>query len=309
MRPTGRAMYLRHTTVKKNGKEHVYWRLVRSVRTGGKVRQETVAHLGELDAEGRATARALAEEFLGRRSARQRELFEAPPESRSRPLKVHIDRVRVEHSRSFGEVWLAWKVWQALGLDEFCRTVMPVGKEKVPWADIAAILVLARLCEPSSELHIAEDWYRRSALEEILGVPSEVVHHTRLYQGLDQLLPHKRALEEHLKERYGKLFGVTYDLLLYDVTSTYFEGEADRNDLALQGHSRDHRSDCKQVCIGLVVTREGYPLGYEVFAGNRTDVTTVEEVVEAMEVRYGKADRVWVMDRGMVSENNLSTLR
>jgi len=302
-------MYLRHTTVKKNGKEHVYWRLVRSVRVGSKVRQETVAHLGELDAEGRATACALAEQFLGRRSGRQHELFEAPPEPQSRPMRVHTDRVRVEHSRAFGEVWLAWKVWQALGLDEFCRDVLPVGKEKVAWPDIVAILVLARLCEPSSELHIAEDWYRRSALEDILGVAAQVVHHTRLYQGLDQLLPHKRALEGHLKQRYGELFGGAFDLLLYDVTSTYFEGEAKLNPQARRGHSRDHRPDCKQVCIGLVVTREGYPLGYEVFDGNRIDVTTVEEIVEAMEERYGKASRVWVMDRGMVSEDNLQWLR
>jgi transposase len=174
---------------------------------------------------------------------------------------------------------------------------------------VASILVIARLCEPSSELHIAEDWYRRTALEDILGVRPERVNHTRLYEGLDRLLPRKQELEEHLKYCYGELFDVDYDLLLYDVTSTYFEGEAKGNPQAQRGYSRDHRPDCKQVCIGLVVTREGYPLGYEVFAGNRTDVTTVEEIVESMEDRYGKADRVWVMDRGMVSEDNLQWLR
>jgi len=299
-------VYLRHTTITKRGKQHTYWRLVRSVRVGRKVRQETVAYLGELDADGRAKASALAEHFLGKR-ANQLDLFE--DNTCVEPLKVHVDKVRVERSRSFGDVWLAWKLWQALGLDEFCAATLPSGREKVPWPEIAAILVVARLCEPSSELHIAEDWYRRTSLEDIVGVEPEVVHHTRLYQGLDQLLPHKRALEEHLKYCYGELFQVDYDLLLYDVTSTYFEGEANGNELAQRGYSRDKRGDCKQVCIGLVVTREGYPLGYEVFAGNRTDVTTVEEIVESMEARYGKAKRVWVMDRGMSSVDNLQWLR
>ena len=299
-------MYLRHTTITKRGKQHTYWRLVRSVRVGRSVRQETVAYLGELDADGRAKASALAEHFLGKR-AHQRDLFE--DHTHVEPLKVHVDKVRVERSRSFGDVWLAWKLWQALGLDEFCVAALPAGREKVQWPEIAAILALARLCEPSSELHIAEDWYRRTALPDILGVEPDLVHHTRLYQGLDQLLPHKRALEEHLKYCYGELFAIDYDLLLYDVTSTYFEGEANGNHLAQRGYSRDKRGDCKQVCIGLVVTRGGYPLGYEVFAGNRTDVTTVEEIVETMEERYGKAQRVWVMDRGMSSEDNLQWLR
>jgi transposase len=183
------------------------------------------------------------------------------------------------------------------------------GREAVPWPEVAAILVLARLCDPSSELHIAEDWYRRTALDDILGVTPDLVNHTRLYRGLDQLLPHKRDLEKHLKHCYGELFALDFDLLLYDVTSTYFEGEAHRTPMAQRGHSRDGRSDCKQVCIGLVVTRDGFPLGYEVFDGNRTDVTTVEEIVEKMEAQYGKTKRVWVMDRGMTSEANLEWLR
>jgi transposase len=300
-------LYLRHSKITKNGKTHTYWRLVRSVRVGAKVVQETVAHLGELDAKGRASASALAEHFLGPR-VHERDLFEeecAP----AKPVEVHLDQVRVERSRSFGDVWLAWKLWQTLELDRFCTDVLPQGREKVPWAEIAAILTLARFCEPSSELHIAEDWYRRTALQDILGVAPEAVHHTRLYAGLDRLLPHKAALEAHLKKRCGELFDLDFDLLLYDVTSTYFEGEAKGNPLAQRGYSRDKRPDCKQVCIGLVVTRDGFPLGYEVFAGNRTDVTTVEEIVETMEARYGTAQRVWVMDRGMVSESNLAWLR
>lgn len=299
-------MYLRHSKRTKNGKTHTYWRLVKSERVDGKVRQVTVAQLGELDAEGRAKASELAKHFLGR-SARQKELFEDTTKIGS--LKVKGDKVRVEHSRAFGDVWLAHKLWQALDLDKFCASVLEHGKEKVPWPQIAEILVLARLCEPSSELHIAEDWYRRTALEDILGVRSKHVHHTRLYQGLDRLLPHKAELEEHLKDCYGRLFSADFDLLIYDVTSTYFEGEAKRNPMAKRGYSRDHRPDCKQVCIGLVVTRQGFPIGYEVFDGNRIDVTTVEEIVEAMEKRHGKAKRVWVMDRGMTSQGNLEWLR
>ena len=177
------------------------------------------------------------------------------------------------------------------------------------WPAIAAILAIARFCEPSSELHIAEDWYRRTALEDLLGVPEEQVNDDRLYRALDRLLPHKHALETHLKERLGELFDYDYELLLYDVTSTYFEGQAEGNGLARRGYSRDHRGDCKQVCIGLVVTRDGMPLGYEVFDGNRTDVTTVEEIVSTMERRYGQAHRVWVMDRGMTSAQTMAWLR
>ena len=222
---------------------------------------------------------------------------------------MQLDRIRVERLRRFGDVWLGWTLWRALGLDAFCEAHMAEGREQVPWSTMAAILVIARLCEPSSELHIAEDWYRRTALEDLLGVAVERVNDDRLYRALDQLLVHKRALQVHLVKRLGELFALDYDLLLYDVTSTYFEGQAKGNALAQRGHSRDHRADCKQVCIGLVVTREGVPLGYEVFAGNRTDVTTVEEIVETMEARYGRAQRVWVMDRGMSSAENVAWLQ
>jgi transposase len=276
------------------------------VRHGSKVRQETVAHLGKLDTAGRKKASQLARHFLGPQAS-QPGLFEDTRELA--PAQVRTGKVRVERGRAFGGVWLAWTLWQALRLDEFCEKHLSKRREEVPWAQVAAILVIARLCEPSSELHIAEDWYRRTALEDLFGVPAAKVHHTRLYQGLDQLLEHKRELEAHIKERLGGLFGLEYDLLLYDVTSTYFEGEAKGNPMAKLGHSRDHRSDCKQVCIGLVVTRDGFPLGYEVFDGNRVDVTTVEEIVEKIEDQYGKAGRVWVMDRGMCSEDNLEWLR
>ena len=299
-------MYLRHTTVRKNGKTHTYWRVVRSVRVGRKVRQETVACLGELNASGRARARALAAKIAGRPI--QGELFEESSLVPDR-VRVRVGEVRVERGRRFGDVWLGWWLWQALGLDELLERLVPFGEEEVPWPAMAAVLVLARLCEPSSELHIAEDWFRQTALDDLLGIPEEKVNDDRLYRALDQLLPHKEALERHLRARLGELFDLDYELLLYDVTSTYFEGEAAANALAQRGHSRDGRPDCKQVCIGLVVTTGGVPLGYEVFAGNRNDVTTVREIIEAVEAKYGRARRIWVMDRGMVSKDNLEFLR
>jgi len=299
-------VYLRHSTVRKDGKTHRYWRLVRSIRRNGKVVQETVAQLGELDGEGRLRAEALARRITGR--ADQHDLFEERrgPE---RTISVRLDRVRLERTRRFGDVWLSWTLWRALGLDRLCAELMPVGRAEVPWPMVAAVLVMARLCEPSSELHIAEDFYRTTALEDMLDLPSEQINDDRLYRALDRLLLHKRAIEEHLQKRLGELFALEYDLLLYDVTSTFFEGLAEGNPQAKRGHSRDHRPDCKQVCIALVVTREGVPLSYEVFDGNRVDVTTVEEIVGVMEARFGLADRVWVMDRGMMSRKNIAWLQ
>ena len=299
-------MYLRHTTRRKDGKAHVYWQLVRSVRHGRKVRQETVAHLGELDAEGRARAVLLARRISGRTAqSLQGRLFEpvAPLEAAA----VRLDAVRLERSRSFGAVWLGWVLWHSLKLDELLGGLLPRGREAVSWADVIAILVIGRLCEPSSELHVAERWYRTTALEDLFGIAAERLYEERLYRTLDRLLPHKEAIEQHLVKRFGELFELDYDLLLYDVTSTYFEGVADP-EIAKRGYSRDHRPDCVQVNIALVVTREGMPLGYEIFPGNTTDVTTVEEIVSGMEARFGKANRVWVMDRGMVSAENLAWL-
>src|SRR3954471_12745435 len=194
-------MYLRHTTSCKDGKTRTYWRLVRSVRRGRKVVQETVAHLGELDRAGRARARRLALQITGGRE--QYELFEAAAAGEAVP--VRLAEVRLERSRRFGDVWLGWQLWRALELDRFCAEQLPEGRELVPWATMAAILVIARLCEPSSELHIAEDWYRRTAFADLLGVPPEAVNDDRLYRALDRLLPHKPALEAHLKHRFRRL--------------------------------------------------------------------------------------------------------
>jgi len=298
-------MYLRHTTRRKNGQVHRYWQLVRSVRVGRKVVQQPVAQLGELDAQGRARARALARPITGEREQSDLFLSDAADDL----IPVRLKRLRLERGRAFGDVWRGWTLWRALKLDDVLERLLPEGREAVPWAMMAAVLVLARLCEPSSELHIAETWYRGTALEDLFALPAPLVNDDRLYRALDRLLVHEDALQQHLVARLGALFQLDYDLLLYDVTSVYFEGAAAANPLAQRGHSRDHRADCKQVCLALVVSREGRPIGYEVFAGNRTDVTTVEEVVEAMEQRYGLAQRIWVMDRGMTSEDNLEWLR
>ena len=299
-------VYLRHSRRRKDGKSHVYWRLVRSVRRGRKVVQETVAQLGELDGEGRARAKALARSIGGGGwELWQGQLFDSG--ERTGSVAVKLDRVRLERSRSFGAVWLGWFLWRALKLEALLGELLPSSRETVRWAEVIAILVIGRLCEPSSELHVAERWYRTTALEDLLGVAVEDIYDERLYRGLDRLLPHKEAVEKHLVKRLGELFDLDYDLLLYDITSTYFEGVADPS-IAKRGYSRDHRPDCVQVNIALVVSREGMPLGYEIFAGNTTDVSTVQQMVEGMEDKFGKVNRVWVMDRGMVSAENIAWL-
>jgi transposase len=299
-------VYLRHTRRRKDGKTHVYWQLVRSVRRGRTVVQQTVAQLGELDAEGRARAEALARSIAGHEwEDLQGQLFERGDPSGS--VAVKLDRVQLERSRSFGAVWLGWFLWRALKLDDLLGELLASSRETVSWSEVIALLVIGRLCEPSSELHVAERWYRTTALEDLLGLAVEDIYDERLYRALDRLLPHKEAIEKHLVKRLGELFELDYDLLLYDVTSTYFEGIADPA-IAKRGYSRDHRPDCVQVNIALVVSREGMPLGYEIFAGNTTDVSTVQQIVEGMENKFGKVNRVWVMDRGMVSAENIAWL-
>ena len=298
-------MYLRYTIRKKDGKVHRYWRLVRSIRVGRRVIQQTVAHLGELDEHGRIEARALARRLIG--APEQAQLFDDGSEHLT--VSVRLKGIRVERSRQFGDVYLALALWRGTGLEALCEQLLPIGKERIAWAKMAAVLVAARLCEPSSELHIAEDWYRRTALADLLQLDDEQVNKDRLYRGLDHLLAHKAALEAHLAQRCGELFAVENDVLLYDVTSTYFEGQAEANPQAQRGYSRDHRPDCKQVCIALVVTFDGFPLGYEVFAGNTHDSRTLQTIVAAMEARHGVLGRVWITDRGMASADNLAWLR
>ncbi len=293
---------MRKFTRKKDGKVHAYWALVESQRTVRGPRQRIVAYLGELDEAGRMGVQMAVE---GRRSW-QGELFR---EVEPRWVEVDIQGVRTERVRDFGDIWLALELINRLGLDEFFHRVIPVKREEVSWASLACVLIITRFCNPSSELYIAEHYYGHTALEDLMGIAVEKIYDNRLYRALDKLLPHKEGLEKYLKGRFGELFEIQYDLLLYDVTSTYFEGEAQGNSQAKRGYSRDKRPDCKQVCIALVVTKEGIPLGYEIFDGNRRDVTTVKEIVSKIEARYGAANRIWVMDRGMVSEKNIEYLQ
>lgn len=307
-------MFLRRFVRRKNGKPHTYWALAESYRTAKGSRQRVVAYLGELTANEQDGWTQFCSHLNGEAPAQrpERTLFDPPcrdEPGNDEPLLVKLSSIRLERTRDFGDVWLAWGLWRLLGLDEVLERLVEPGRESVSWATVAAILVIARFCEPSSELHIADTWYRQTALEELLGVAPQQVHTDRLYKGLDQLLPHKEALEKHLRQRLGELFELKCELLLYDVTSTYFEGDAEGNALAKRGYSRDSRGDRPQVCLGLVVTEEGFPLGYEVFAGNTHDSTTVQTIIEAMERKHGSLGRVWVMDRGMVSEANLKFLR
>jgi transposase len=306
-------MFLKRCERRNRGRKRTYWVLVESYRTPRGSRHRVIAYLGALGRSETSGWAQLGRSLSGKRRTRpELSLFDPPhydePED-DEPVLVKLSDIRLERLRNFGDVWLAWGLWRLLELDNLLDRIMPRGREDIPWPLTAAVLTIARFCEPSSELHIEDTWYRSTALDDLLGIPVEKVHTDRLYAGLDHLLPFKDELERHLRQRLGDLFDLHYDLLLYDITSTYFEGQCALNPLAKRGYSRDGRPDCLQVLIGLVVTEEGFPLGYEVFAGNRNDATTVDEIVTTMERKYGKADRVWVMDRGMVSEKNIARLR
>jgi transposase len=303
-------MYLRRNRRIKNESDYDYWSLVESVRTIRGPRQRIVATIGKLPGLDKEEHVGWEEirRILDGKPMPQPDLFEEcvdPPSWAT----VNINKVSVERLRHFGEVYLGLLLWSKLGFADFCKEQMTQGKEEVPWSVMASILVLARFCAPSSELQIAESWYGKTALEDLLGVSDGKINDDRLYRALDVLLPYKDQLCTHLQNRYGELFNATFDFLFYDITSTYFEGAAEGNPQAKRGYSRDSRPDCPQVCIGLVATKEGLPIAFEIFDGNRPDVTTPKEMVMVMETKYGKANRVWVMDRGMVSEKNLEFMR
>jgi len=305
-------MFLRRNRRRKGGELYEYWTLVESVRTPRGPRQRVVATLGKRPG-GEEDERAGWEEITrlldGRpRSSRQADLFRETAEP-PQWAQVDLSGVRVERVREFGKVYVALALWRRLGLHQFIAGHARRGRERIDWATVACILTLGRFCAQDSELALSERWYAHTALEDLLGVQAAAVYDNRLYRGLDELLPLREELFGHLRERYRSLFGARFEFLLYDVTSTYFEGQCARQPQAQRGYSRDGRADCKQICLGLVVTPEGLPLAYEVFAGNRADVTTVEQIVELMEGKYGPAERIWAMDRGLVSEENLAYLR
>jgi len=302
-------MYLRRNRKLHAGERYEYWTLVESIRTSRGPRQRVVATIGKLpglDEEVRVGWEHIEDVLEGR--VHQRDLLQKQPDP-PQWATIDLSRVRVERLRSFGDVFLGLALWRRLKLDQFFDQAMEQCRAEIPWSAVACILALARFCKPSSELQIADFWYGKTALDDLLGVLPDKVNDNRLYRGLDELLPHKDDLFRHFQQVYGELFGANFDLLLYDVTSTYFEGRMLGNPQARRGYSRDGRPDCLQLCIALVVTPEGLPLAYEVFDGNRADVTTVEEIVDYMRSKYGHERRTWVMDRGMVSEENLEMLR
>jgi transposase len=305
-------MFLRRYRRTKDAKVHTYFALVESVRTNAGPRQRVVAHLGELNAnEERRWQRTVV--FHNRQGdAEQLRLF-PDDEEIALPDDPDIVRVRLRdvgwtNARRFGDVWLARWLWQYVGLDTIVARHVPQGKETIAPADIVAIEVINRLCQPCSEFALAEHWYASTALDDLLGIPDEAVTKDRLYRTLDQLLQAQVPIEDDLKHNFGTLFQLEYDLLLYDLTSSYFEGLAEENELAQRGYSRDHRSDCKQIVIALVVTRDGFPLAHQTFAGNTRDLATVKDIVNTIESRFGKSERVWVMDRGMIDEESLAFL-
>ncbi len=305
-------MFLRAHQRSKDGKEHTYWSLVEMVRTPEGPRQRTLCYLGELNDSAQARWWKTIEVFNEQGESRQLKLFPSHvevPEDDPHVARVLINQVRLERARQFGNCWLGLELWKRLGLDHFFEEVLDQEPAEVPWSRIAAVLAVNRLCAPGSELAIEERWYPSTALDDLLGIAEGKINDTRLYRCLDRLLPQKSKLEQQLRQRYGELFQAEFDVLLYDLTSTYVEGAAAQNPLMQRGYSRDHRPDCKQVVIALIVNEEGFPLSYEVFDGDRAEVTTLEAVLRTVERKYGRARRVWVFDRGVVSEENLATLR
>lgn len=305
-------MFLRRNRKIINGEEYEYWTLVESVRTLKGPRQRIVATVGKevgLDKEERVGWEEIQAALQGREETAA-DLFKKKEQIKTPEwAEIKVRDIQIERLRSFGDVYLGLTLWKKLKLDEIFSKIQNKGKEDTDWNQVFCLLVLARFCYPSSELEIAESWYEKTALDDLLGIPAIKTNEDRLYRALDKLLPHKDEISKHLQDRYRDLFGTDFEFLIYDVTSIYFEGECNKNTRAKRGYSRDHRSDCLQVCIGLVVTIEGLPVGYEVFDGNRADVTTLFDMIELMEKKYGKANRVWVFDRGIVSEENLEELR
>jgi transposase len=306
-------MFLRPHKRIKDGKEHIYYSLVESERTPDGPRQRTVAYLGELNHDQERRWQRTVVFYNRQGDAQQLRLF---PEDDDVTLPDDPDIVRVRlkqvgwtNARRFGDVWLAWHLWRLLHLDEIVQRHVPPNKHTCRPADMVAIEVINRLCGPCSEFALAEHWYAATALEDLLGVADAEVTKDRLYRTLDSLREAQEAIENDLQKHLKSLFDLDYDLLLYDLTSTYFEGLAEDNKLAARGYSRDHRSDCKQVVVALVVTRDGFPLAHFTLAGNTKDLATVEQVVTAVEKRFGRVQRVWVMDRGMISVATLRFLR
>jgi transposase len=304
-------MFLRKIRIHKDGKEHGYWSVVETLRTADGPRQRTLCYLGELNDSAYARWQKTVEVFNEQGESSQLKLFSSEAEVPDDPnvARVLVKKVRVERTRRFGDCYLGLELWKRLGLAELFAQHLDVDGADVAWSRVAAVLAINRLCAPGSELAIERHWYPSTALDDLLHIAKGKINDTRLYRCLDRLLPLKTKLEQHLKQRFGELFQAEFDVLLYDLTSTYVEGAAEENPMVRRGYSRDHRPDCEQLVLALIVNQDGFPFSYELFDGNRADVSTVETILRTVERKHGKARRVWIFDRGVVSEENLVAIR
>jgi hypothetical protein len=307
-------MYLKACKRRKNGKEHRYFSVVESRRMpGGKVFQRQVLYLGEInDSQQAAWRKTLS--VVGERGGEPQTMSLFPddrpvPPDASDAVQVRMSQMVLRRPRAFGDCWLGCELWRQLQLDDFWRQRLPEGKEPIPWAKVLQLLVVNRLIEPGSEFRVHRHWFGRTAMDQLLDVEESVAAKDRLYRCLDRLLEHKEELFRHLQSRWKDLFAADFDVLLYDLTSTYFEGLCEQNPKARHGYSRDGRGDCRQVVIALIVTPQGLPLAYEVLPGNTSDRATLRTFLDKIESLYGKARRTWVMDRGIPSEELLAQMR
>jgi transposase len=307
-------VFLKRHVRRKDGKEHVYYSLCESIRlSGDRTIQRRVLNLGELNTTQIERWQRSIEVIEQEGQTRQYRLFTdregAAPAEAADVCEVVLSSLSVRRPREFGACWLASRLWQELKLDQFFAKALRDRRGSIEWAKVIELLAVNRLCEPESELGVHQRWYGTTAMDVVLGTDDAVAAKDRLYRALDKAIEHKESLEQHLAGRWQDLFGAKCDLLLYDLTSTYFEGQAGEIPIARRGYSRDHRPDALQIILALVVTEEGFPLSYEVFEGNRSDVTTLEEILDSVERKHGALNRVWVFDRGIVSEENLELLR
>ena len=305
-------MFVRCKTRRKDGKEHRYWSVVENVRVrGGRVVQRQVLYLGEINDSQRAAWCRTIEVLEGKSGSRQMALF---PEGREAPalncevVRVQVQDVEVHAPRQWGACWLTLCLWERLELDRFWGPRLPASRQGTRWLDILKVLVCYRLVDPGSEWRLHRQWYEHSALRDLLGCDRVLASNT-LYRCLDKLVVHKETFFSFLHERWTRLFDARFDVLLYDLTSTYFESDPPFEDKRQFGYSRDKRSDCVQVVIALIVTPDGFPLAYEVMPGNTSDNTTLAGFLEKIEKQYGRSDRVWIMDRGIPTEATLATMR
>ena len=307
-------MFLRSTNRKKDGKDHRYFSVVENQRVAAnKTVQRTVLYLGEINDAQQAAWRKTMEIFdEGQQDYRNLSLF---PEDRPIPadavdgLQVRLSGLELRRPRPFGNCWLASEVWRELGLTEFWQTRLPEAREAVSWEKVLRLLVVNRLLEPGSEFRVHRHWFVESAMDALLAADFTVAGKDRLYRCLDRIVEHKQELFVWLKQKWAELFHADFEVLLYDLTSTYFEGEMEECGKAKRGYSRDSRPDCVQVVIALIVTPDGFPLAYEVMDGNTSEQKTLRPFLDRIENTYGKARRVWVMDRGIPTEATLAHMR